>query len=438
MNPKQQPGLWLPLKEVGMDSSSRSEEENLTLAFEERPVTGACIKVIGVGGGGCNAVNRMIEAGIGGVDFIAANTDLQALRMSRASVRLQLGGKLTKGLGAGSNPEVGKQAALEDTEKIIELMEGADMVFITAGLGGGTGTGAAPNIGSRAAELGALTVGVVTKPFGFEGRKRMRQSDQGLKELKDAVDTVITIPNEKLLSSVAAGTSLSEAFKIADDVLRQAVQGISDLITIPGVINLDFADVRTIMTGMGMALMGTAIAEGENRAANAARRAINCPLLEDTTIQGARGVLINVTGNPEMTLHEVSEASRIIQEAADPEANIIFGSVFDESMGNKIKITVIATGFEGDEPEVDEPPAESRRDPHPPGNGQHRPEPSPHEGYARPTRLVPGDSSGFSNEPIMPPHDFGATRRDDFDFPAFLKRKAPPLGPRDGNQDPGE
>jgi len=312
------------------------------------------------------------------------------------------------------------------------------MVFITCGLGGGTGTGAAPIIGSLAAELGALTVGVVTKPFGFEGRKRMRQSDYGLQDLKEAVDTVITIPNEKLLNSVSAGTSLSEAFKIADDVLRQAVQGISDLITIPGVINLDFADVRTIMTGMGMALMGTAVAEGENRAANAARRAISCPLLEDATIQGARGVLINVTGNPEMTLHEVSEASRIIQEAADPEANIIFGSVFDESMGNKIKITVIATGFDRDEPEPKEVPAEPRRAPYANVSQPPRPEPPQNDGYGRPAHMGSNDTPVFSHEPIMPPTDFGSSRRDDFDFPAFLKRKTVPLGPRDGNQDPGE
>ncbi|RPI25982.1 MAG: cell division protein FtsZ [Acidobacteria bacterium] len=419
-----------------MDGSSRPEEEkNLTLAFDERPVTGACIKVIGVGGGGCNAVNRMIEAGIGGVDFVAANTDLQALRLSRAAIRLQLGGKLTKGLGAGSNPEVGKQAALEDTEKIIELLEGADMVFITCGLGGGTGTGAAPIIGTLAAELGALSVGVVTKPFGFEGRKRMRQADHGLAQLKESVDTVITIPNERLLTSVAPGTSLSEAFKIADDVLRQAVQGISDLITIPGVINLDFADVRTVMTGMGMALMGTAVAEGENRAANAARRAINCPLLEDATIQGARGVLINVTGNADMTLHEVSEASRIIQEAADPEANIIFGSVFDDSMGSKIKITVIATGFDRDEPERTEEPVEPQK-----GNGgapHSRPEPRKPEGFEGPRRNSPSDAGPFSDQSILPPNDF-SPRRDDFNFPAFLKRKVPPLGSDDRGSDNGE
>ncbi|HXK61655.1 MAG TPA: cell division protein FtsZ [Acidobacteriota bacterium] len=407
-----------------MDTLRSDEEKNLTLAFDERPVTGACIKVVGVGGGGCNAVNRMIEAGIGGVDFIAANTDLQALRLSRAPIRLQLGSKLTKGLGAGSNPEVGKQAALEDTEKIIEVLEGADMVFITCGLGGGTGTGAAPIIGSLSAELGALTVAVITKPFGFEGRKRMRQAEQGLADLKDAVDTVITIPNDRLLASVAAGTSLAEAFTIADDVLRQAVQGISDLITIPGVINLDFADVRTVMCGMGMALMGTAVAEGENRAANAARRAINSPLLEDATIQGARGVLINITGNVDMTLHEVSEASRIIQEAADPEANIIFGSVFDETMGSKIKITVIATGFDREEPEKTEGQAPPQRESRTTPRLFQGHEPSGGDGYGRPSREPQPSSEPFSQEPIMPPHEF-APRRDDFDFPAFLKRKPP-------------
>lgn len=320
--------------------------ENIRLSFDEGPLNGARIKVVGIGGGGGNAINRMIESGIDGVEFISANTDLQALRMSYAPLKLQLGGKLTKGLGAGANPAVGRQAALEDTEKIIELLDGADMVFITAGLGGGTGTGAAPIVASLASELSALTVAVVTKPFLFEGKKRMLQAEQGLEELKQVVDTVITIPNERLLSTVPPGTSLADAFKIADDVLRQAVQGISDLITVPGVINLDFADVKTIMTGMGLALMGTGVAEGEDRAACAARKAVSSPLLEDTTIRGARGVLINVTGNRNMTLHEVSEASRIIQQSADPEANIIFGSVFDDSMGNKIKITVIATGFD--------------------------------------------------------------------------------------------
>jgi len=325
--------------------------EDIKLAFDES-LLGASLKVVGIGGGGCNAVNRMIEAGIEGVEFIAANTDVQALRQSRAPVKLQLGNKLTKGLGAGANPEIGRQAALEDTEKIIELLEGSDMVFVTAGLGGGTGGGSAPIISSLASELGALTVAVVTKPFNFEGKKRMKQAEQALVELKDCADTVIIIPNERLLTAVPPQMSLVDAFKFADDVLRQAVQGISDLITVPGVINLDFADVKTIVTGMGMALMGTGIAEGDGRAETAARKAINSPLLEDTTIKGARGVLINITGSDNMTLHEVSEASRIVQEAAHPDANIIFGSVFDEAMGNKVKITVIATGFDEDRGQV--------------------------------------------------------------------------------------
>ena len=321
------------------------KQEDIRLSFDEG-AQGASIKVIGIGGGGCNAVNRMIEAGIEGVAFISANTDLQALRQSHAPVKLQLGAKLTKGLGAGANPEVGRQAALEDTEKILELLEGADMVFVTAGLGGGTGGGSAPIVASLSAELGAVTVAVVTKPFHFEGKRRMHQAEQAVGELKDSADTVITIPNEKLLTAVPPNTSLIDAFKFADDVLRQAVQGISDLITVPGVINLDFADVKTIVTGMGMALMGTGVAEGDSRAETAARKAINSPLLEDTTIEGARGVLINITGSQNMTLHEVSEASRIIQEAAHVDANIIFGSVFNDDMENKLKITVIATGFE--------------------------------------------------------------------------------------------
>ncbi len=321
------------------------DEKTIKLAFEEGPLNGARIKVIGIGGGGCNAVNRMIEAGIEGVEFIAANTDMQALRLCHAPLKVQLGSKLTKGLGAGANPEIGRQAALEDTEKLIELLEGADMVFVTAGLGGGTGGGGAPIAASLATELGALTVAVVTRPFDFEGKKRRLQAEGALEELKDSADTVITIPNERLLQTVPEGTSLSDAFKFADDVLRQAVQGISDLITVPGVINLDFADVKTIMTDMGMALMGTGIGSGENRAVQAAQNAIASPLLEETTIQGAQGVLINVTGSRSITLQEVSEASRIIQESAHPDANIIFGSVFDEGVKDKIKITVIATGF---------------------------------------------------------------------------------------------
>src|SRR6058998_2725486 len=294
----------------------------LKLSFDENKAVGANIKVIGVGGGGSNAVNRMISTNLQGVEFMVANTDCQALKTSRAPLKIQIGGKLTKGLGAGSNPEIGRQAALEDTEKIIEALEGADMVFITTGLGGGTGTGATPIVANLASELGALVVAVVTKPFSFEGRKRREQAEMGLRELRECVDTVICIPNERLLSTVDRNTSLQAAFLIADDVLRQAVQGISDLITIPGEINLDFADVKTIMSGMGMALMGTGVSTGEHRAVEAAQRAISSPLLEDATIDGARGILINITGGTDMTLHEVAEASSLVQRTADPEANI--------------------------------------------------------------------------------------------------------------------
>jgi cell division protein FtsZ len=314
--------------------------------LEEGPPNGAVIKVIGVGGGGSNAVNRMIAADVQGVEFIVVNTDLQALKMSNAPVKIQIGQKLTSGLGAGANPEVGRKAALEDTEKIIETLEGADMVFVTAGLGGGTGTGAAPILASLAAELGALTVAVVTKPFGFEGKKRRMQAEEGLAELKECVDTVITIPNERLLQTVQRGTSLQDAFRIADDILRQGVQGISDIIQIPGIVNVDFADVKAIMQGMGMALMGTGTARGENRAVEAAQKAISSPLLEEASIQGARGVLMNITGSGQLGMHEVDEAAKIIQRAADEEANIIFGTVLDEDMSDEVKITVIATGFD--------------------------------------------------------------------------------------------
>src|SRR5438105_983053 len=318
---------------------------SLGVQFDEEQLT-AKIKVIGVGGGGGNAVNRMIQAGIKGIEFLVANTDVQAMRTSLASSKIQIGAKLTKGLGAGANPEVGKQAALEDTDRILEALSGADMIFITTGMGGGTGTGAAPIIASLAAELGALTVAVVTKPFGFEGKRRRVQAEQGIRALRDTVDTLITIPNERLLNFVERATSLGEAFKIADDVLRQAVQGISDLITVPGEINLDFADVKTIMHGMGMALMGTGVSQGEHRAVEAAQRAISSPLLEEASIEGAKGVLINITGGRDMTLFEVHEAASIIQEAADEEANIIFGTVIDNAMKDEIKVTVIATGFD--------------------------------------------------------------------------------------------
>jgi cell division protein FtsZ len=308
----------------------------------------AKIKVIGVGGGGGNAVNRMIDAGVKGVEFLVANTDAQALKISKAPVKIQLGAKLTKGLGAGANPEVGRRAALEDTEKIIEALEGADMVFVTAGLGGGTGTGGAPIVASLARELGELTVGVVTKPFAFEGKRRMMQAEQGLSELSQAVDTVICIPNERLLQHVDKCTSFFEAFRIADDILRQGVQGISDIITIVGIINRDFADIKTIMEGMGYAVMGTAVARGENRAVEATKRAISSPLLEDASINGAQGILLNITGSTKLTLFEVHEASTIVQKAAAENANIIFGAVHDESMGDAVKVTVIATGIKSE------------------------------------------------------------------------------------------
>ena len=287
----------------------------------------------------------MVRAGLDGVEFIVANTDLQALQMNAAPVKLQIGGKLTKGLGAGADPNVGRQAALEDTEKIIQALDGADMIFVTTGLGGGTGTGAAPVIASLASELGALTVAVVTKPFKFEGKKRQLQAERGLEALRDCVDTIITIPNERLLTIIDRTTPMTDAFATADDVLRQAIQGISDLILVPGLINLDFADVKTIMSGMGLAMMGTGIAEGQDRAMEAARRAISSPLLEGASVNGARGVIINVTGGPDLSLVEVSEASSIVQEAADEDANIIFGAVVDPALKGKVKITVIATGF---------------------------------------------------------------------------------------------
>ena len=323
-----------------------NEGKNLPITFEATDAAPARIKVVGVGGGGGNAVNRMIRSKMKGIEFISANTDLQTLGRSESAAKLQLGNALTRGLGAGGDPEVGRKSALEDTERILEMLDGADMVFITAGLGGDTGTGAAPIIASLAAEIGALTVAVVTKPFSFEGRRRSMLAERGVEELRNSVDTLITIPNERLLSFVDRGTPLSEAFLIADDVLRQAVQGISDLITVPGEINVDFADVRSIMTGMGMALMGTGIAKGENRALEAAQRAIASPLLEETSIEGAKGVLLNISGGRDLTLHEVAEAARIIADAVDPEANIISGMVIDDDMEDDMKVTVIATGFD--------------------------------------------------------------------------------------------
>ncbi|HEV2276366.1 MAG TPA: cell division protein FtsZ [Acidobacteriaceae bacterium] len=328
-----------------------SPTEEIRIQYNEEMPHGAKIKVIGVGGGGGNAVNRMIAAKLEGVEFIAANTDVQALQLCQAPVKLQLGVKLTSGLGAGANPDVGRRAALEDSEKIIEALEGADMVFVTAGLGGGTGTGAAPVIAALASEMGALTVAVVTRPFGFEGKRRMQQAERGMEELLDAVDTMIVIPNEKLLA-VARDAGFFESFRIADDVLRQGVQGISDIITIPGIINRDFADVKTTMAGMGYAVMGTAIRNGENRAIAAAQAAMASPLLEAGAIDGARGILINISGSSSLKLSEVNEASTLIQSSAHDDANIIFGAVLDETMGNDVKITVIATGFRQDIPKT--------------------------------------------------------------------------------------
>ena len=384
---------------------SLENRSNVSYSFvDEPPSNGAVIKVIGIGGGGSNAVNHMIEAGIEGIQFLVANTDLQALKKSPAAIKLQLGAKLTKGLGAGANPEVGRDAALEDTDKIIEALEGADMVFVTVGLGGGTGTGAAPIIASLAAELGALTVGVVTKPFPFEGRHRYRQAQAGLDELRSVVDTLITIPNERLLQTADRNLSLSDGFRMADDVLRQAVQGISDLITIPGFINVDFADVKAIMKGMGIALMGTGHAVGDNKALEATQRAISSPLLEEASIEGARGVLVNITGGQDLTLMEVQEAMQVIHDAAHPDANIIFGTVTSDGMQNEMKITVIATGFDRVNDNVQ--PLIARN-----GNAQAANGNNPLANAARP--------GGFAGTPTS-----GFQRSDDLEVPTFIRKKA--------------
>lgn len=316
------------------------DDENITMKDGA-----ATIKVIGVGGAGNNAVNRMLDLGIKNVDFIAVNTDRQALQKSKAPTKIQIGEKITRGLGAGANPDIGAQSAEESKTEITEVLRGADMVFVTAGMGGGTGTGAAPTVAGIAKEMGILTIGVVTKPFTFEGKKRLAQAERGIESLKGKVDTLIVIPNDKLLQIIDRKTSMAEAFMMADDVLRQGVQGISDLITVTGNINLDFADVKTIMQNTGMAHMGIGVASGENRAEDAAKQAVQSPLLE-TTIEGARGVIINVTGGPDLGLQEVNTAAELVQRSVDPEANIIFGTVIDESMNDQIQITVIATGFE--------------------------------------------------------------------------------------------
>jgi cell division protein FtsZ len=395
------------------------------IELEESSEVGARIKVIGVGGGGGNAVNTMISAGLPGVEFIAANTDAQALRANMAPLKVQLGEKITKGLGAGANPGLGKKAAEEDIERIREHLTGADMVFITAGMGGGTGTGGAPVVARIAKELGALTVGVVTKPFLFEGKKRMRQAEEGMRDLKDSVDTLIAIPNQRLLSIAGRNMPILETFKKADDVLLQAVRGISDLITVQGLINLDFADVRTIMSEMGMAMMGAAVSAGENRAVEAAQHAISSPLLEDVSIKGARGVLINITGGPTLSLHEVNEAATLVQEEADDDANIIFGAVINEQMGDEVRITVIATGF-GNQDRAREPIRPVERD------GLERADPRrqgvvrelPKEGR-RVVRLgtIIDDGEGTHFVPRSETND-PAAEDSQYDIPTFLRKQA--------------
>jgi len=330
-----------------LSGAESASDGDLRLTLEDTIRAGARIKVIGVGGGGSNAVGRMVTGGVRGVDLIAVNTDAQALAQNEAPIRMQIGAKVTSGLGAGADPNVGRQAALEDTEQLIAALSGADMVFVTAGLGGGTGTGAAPVVASLASELGALTIAVVTKPFKFEGKRRAAQAERGLDELRGSVDTVIAIPNERLLGYIEQSTSLTDAFLVADDVLHQAIRGISDLILVPGMINLDFADVKTIMSGMGMAIMGTGYGEGKDRSVDAANQAIASPLIEEARVEGARGVIINITGGSDLSMVEVSQATTVIHEAAHEDANIIFGAVVDPTMEGKVKITVIATDFEG-------------------------------------------------------------------------------------------
>jgi len=408
-----------------------------------RPIeAGARIKAIGIGGGGGNAINTMIDMQLAGVDFIVANTDAQALESNRADVKIQLGDALTKGLGAGANPEVGRRAALEDKERIREYLTGADMVFVTAGMGGGTGTGGAPIIASVARELGALTVGVVTKPFIFEGKRRMQQAEDGIRDLKESVDTLIVIPNQRLLSVAGKSTTLLETFKVADGVLLQAVRGISDLIVTPGLINLDFADVRTVMHGMGFALMGAAVASGENRAVEAARQAISSPLLEDVSINGARGVLLNITGGADLSLFEVNEAASMVQAEAHEEANIIFGAVIDESLEDELRITVIATGFGEAEEIVRQPekpvvPAVQQKEPQkqvPLGLGlkDTKGKKVVHLGSLdaddldAPTWQRRQNDEGEQKEPIAlePAHEFNEDiSEDEFDVPTFLRKR---------------
>ncbi len=377
--------------------------------FAEEKVATAKIKVLGIGGGGCNAVNTMIKASLEGIEFIACNTDLQALNTSIAPTKLQIGANLTKGLGAGANPEIGKKAAMEDSKKISGHLDGADMVFITAGMGGGTGTGAAPIIAKMAKETGSLAVAVVTKPFLFEGKRRFKQAEEGLRELRDSVDTLITIPNQRLLNVVEATTSLQDAFKTVDNILKEAVQGISDLITISGLINLDFADVKAVMYEMGIALMGTGMGSGKNRAAEAAQKSISNPLLEEASIKGAKGILINITGGSSITLMDVNEAATVITDAAHEESNIIIGSVIDQGMGEEIKVTVIATGFSPRDMEMETPQRRMRSLP-----GREELMTSAH--YRKQVIEKP--------EPVQDDKSMPEIDGDDLDIPTFMRKKA--------------
>ncbi len=378
-----------------MNTESLQNGKKLEIYLDEPPITGARIKVIGVGGGGGNAVNRMIEAGIQHVDFIVANTDVQALNDSKAPMKIQLGSELTRGLGAGADPNIGRNAALEDTEKIMDVIEGSDMIFVTTGLGGGTGTGAAPVIAALATEMGALTVAVVTKPFFVEGKKRMAQAEKGLAELRGCVDTIITIPNSKL-KEVEEMISIKEAFQRADDILLQAVQGISDLITIPGMINLDFADVKSVMKGMGVALMGIGYAKGEGAPIAAMKDAIDSKLLEENSIKGAKGALINITCSENTPLNEIEEAIALVHDEADEDSNIIFGTVYNESLEGEVKITVIATGFDNNV-----------------ASNELR-----EETYTE-ARATP---NGFISQPVPRPLD--SDKREDLDVPTFIRKQA--------------
>ena len=405
-----------------MFNKRKGVQMNLRLSFDERSVPPARMKVVGVGGAGTNAVNRMIDAGLTGVDFVAINTDLQSLSTSKAPVKVQIGRNTTKGLGAGADPDVGRKSIEEDKEAVVNALQEADMVFVTAGMGGGTGTGASPIVAEIAKDLGALTVAIVTKPFLFEGPKRMERAEEGIEELGERVDTLITIPNQRLLQIVDRKTPLTEAFRLADDVLLQATRGISDLISVPGLINLDFADVRTVMAEMGDALMGSAVASGENRAVEATEKALHSPLLDEVSIAGALGVLVNITGGPDLSLHEVNEATTLVFEAAGPEANIIFGAVIDEKMADQVRVTVIATGFSrngrrssalrrtlSETPEVTVPGIDPYEIPAYRRRGEER-------------RIREGNGSNNSHE-RKKDEEIPIVREDDLEVPTFLRKR---------------